>query len=177
MGKTAVIYKSKYGSTKKYAQWIAEELEADLFDVTQVNTEALGQYQTIIFGGGLYASGIIGSDFLVKNYELLAEKQIIVFTVGLANPQLTDYTNIIEKNFPPMMRESIKIFHLRGAIDYKKINITHKAMMALLKKKVTKIDEKDQDEETKMMLETYGQTVDFTDKSTVKDLVDYCMTK
>lgn len=177
MGKTAVIYKSKYGSTKKYAQWIAQELDSDLFDVTQVNAEALGQYQTIIFGGGLYASGIIGSDFLVKNYDLLKEKRIVVFTVGLANPQMTDYTHIIEKNFKPMMRESIKIFHLRGAIDYKNINITHKAMMAMLKKKVSKIDEKDRDEESKMMLETYGQTVDFTDRSAINDLLKYCRTE
>jgi len=176
MGKTTVIYKSKYGSTKKYAQWIAQALDADLYDITRVNAEALSQYQTIIFGGGLYANGIIGSDFLVKNYELLKEKRIVVFTVGLANPQLTDYTHIIDKNFPPMMRESIKIFHLRGAIDYKNINIPHKAMMAMLKRKVSKIDEKDRDEETKMMLKTYGQTVDFTDRSAINDLVDYCRT-
>ncbi len=85
MGKAVVIYKSKYGSTKQYAQWIAEALDADLFDVAKVRD--LGQYQTIVYGGGLYASGIIGSDFLVKNYELLKEKRIVVFTVGLAKPQ------------------------------------------------------------------------------------------
>lgn len=27
MDKTVVIYKSKHGSTKKYAEWIGEELE------------------------------------------------------------------------------------------------------------------------------------------------------
>lgn len=27
-----VIYKSKYGSTKRYAQWIAEETKADFFE-------------------------------------------------------------------------------------------------------------------------------------------------
>ncbi len=174
MGKAVVIYKSKYGSTKQYAQWISEALDADLFDVAKVSEQDLGQYQTIVYGGGLYASGIIGSDFLVKNYELLKEKRIVVFTVGLAKPQLTDYTKIIEMNFPPEMRESIKIFHLRGAMDYKHINIKHKAMMSLLVKKIRKIEEKDRDEEVKLMLQTYGQTVDFTDKSTIDGLVDYC---
>lgn len=172
MGKAVVIYKSKYGSTKQYAQWISEALDADLFDVAKVRD--LGQYQTIVYGGGLYASGIIGSDVLVKNYELLKEKRIVVFTVGLAKPQLTDYTKIIEMNFPPEMRETIKIFHLRGAMDYKQINIKHKTMMALLIKKIKKIEEKDRDEEVKLMLQTYGKTVDFTDKSTISDLVDYC---
>ncbi len=30
--KTAVIYRSKSGFVKKYAEWIAEETGADLFD-------------------------------------------------------------------------------------------------------------------------------------------------
>jgi flavodoxin len=30
--KTVVIYKTKYGSAKQYAQWIAEELKCDLFE-------------------------------------------------------------------------------------------------------------------------------------------------
>jgi menaquinone-dependent protoporphyrinogen IX oxidase len=94
--------------------------------------------------------------------------------VGLANPQLTDYAKIIEKNFPPEIRQAIKIFHLRGAIDYKHINIKHKAMMSLLMKKVSKIDEKDRDDEMNQMLDTYGQAVDFTDQSAINDLVVYC---
>lgn len=32
MKKTAVIYKTKYGSTKKYAEWIAQNLSCDIFD-------------------------------------------------------------------------------------------------------------------------------------------------
>ena len=32
MNKIAVVYKSRYGSTAKYAKWIAEELKADLYD-------------------------------------------------------------------------------------------------------------------------------------------------
>ena len=94
--------------------------------------------------------------------------------MGLANPQFTDYKHVIEKNFPPEMRESIRIFHLRGAIDYKNINITPKAMMAMLKKKVSEIEGNKRAAETKMMLDTFGQTVDFTDKMPIKELVGYC---
>ncbi len=37
--KTIVIYKSATGFTKKYAQWIAEALSADLFAVADVTVE------------------------------------------------------------------------------------------------------------------------------------------
>jgi len=36
MRKTVVIYKSKYGKTKQYAEWIAAELNAPLFDHTEI---------------------------------------------------------------------------------------------------------------------------------------------
>lgn len=31
MNKIVVVYKSKYGTSKRYAKWIAEETRADLF--------------------------------------------------------------------------------------------------------------------------------------------------
>ncbi len=174
MSSTVVIYKTIYGSTKKYAQWIASALNADLFDVSKIKAQTLAPYQTIILGGGLYASGILGSDIITKNFGLLKGKNIVVFTVGLANPKLTDYTAIIEKNFTAEITSAIKIFHLRGAMDYKTINLKHKAMMSLLVKKVGKIDEKERDDEINQMLDTYGKTVDFTDEASIAELVGYC---
>ncbi len=174
MVSTVVVYKTKYGSTRKYAEWVSKALNADLFDAADVRVQDLKEYRTIILGGGLYASGILGSDLITKNYGSLKEKNLVVFTVGLANPKLTDYSDIIEKNFPPDIRQSVRIFHLRGAIDYKSINLKHKAMMSLLVKKVGRIDEKDRDDEMKQMLDTYGQTVDFTDESSIAELISYC---
>ncbi len=174
MGKAAVVYKSKYGSTKQYAQWIAQALDAGLFDVSEVRAQDMDGYDTVILGGGLYASGVLGSDFITKNYGGLKGKNLVVFTVGLANPRLTDYSDIIEKNFPQEIRNSIKIYHFRGAIDYKNINLKHKAMMSLLVKKVNRIDEKDRDEEMKQLIDTYGQTVDFTDEASIAELISYC---
>ena len=78
----------------------------------------------IIFGGGLYASGINGISIITKNYDLIKEKDIIVFTVGLADPNIEEqFIPIINKNFTDEMKEKIKIFHLRGGIDYKKLGV------------------------------------------------------
>lgn len=48
MKKTAVIYKSEYGSTKKYAQWIAEELGADLLEAAKTKAAELRGYDIIL---------------------------------------------------------------------------------------------------------------------------------
>ncbi len=73
--KTIVVYKSKTCFTKKYAQWITEDLSADLFEVSKVNIDILTQYDTIIYGGSLYAVGIIGVKLITKNINKLKDKR------------------------------------------------------------------------------------------------------
>ena len=64
--KCLVTYASKYGSTKKYSQWIAEALACDIQDSKDVNRKLLEQYDVIIHGGGLYAGGLSGIHTIVK---------------------------------------------------------------------------------------------------------------
>jgi menaquinone-dependent protoporphyrinogen IX oxidase len=174
VNKTAVIYKSKYGSTKKYAEWIASELKSILFECSQIKPEDLLQYDTIIFGGGLYASGINGISLITKNFQTIKNKNIIVFTVGLAATEDKEiFKPIIEKNCTQELRNKIKFFHLRGGIDYKKLNFIHKPMMAMLKTMVSKKKPEEMTDEDRMMLDTYGEKVDFTDKNTIEPLISY----
>ena len=53
--KSIVIYKSKYGSTKTYAEWIASELSCEALDAKNIKADSLLEYDNIIYGGGLYA--------------------------------------------------------------------------------------------------------------------------
>jgi flavodoxin len=55
----AVIYKSKDGTTRRYAEWLAEDLGASLFEATTIKPNQLMDFDIVIYGGGLYAGGII----------------------------------------------------------------------------------------------------------------------
>ena len=170
MSKICVIYKTKYGTTKQYAQWIAESLEAPLFEASQVEPSQLSEYDVIIYGGGLYASGIIGVKLVTEN----PCKSLVVFTVGLANPDTTDYSKILTLNFSQDLLAKIKVFHLRGGINYKELGFVDKTMMStLVNLKVKKIPKEERTEEDELMLETYGDKIDFSDKTTIKPLIDY----
>lgn len=172
MSKTVIIYKSEYGTTKKYAQWIAEETEGDLFEQSEVEAKDLMKYDTIIYGGGLYASGIAGISFITTNYEEIKNKNIIIFTVGLAPTEDREiFIPIIEKNFTKEMREHLTFFHLRGGIDYSELGMKHKATMAMLKGVVSRKDLEELTAEDKELLATYGKSVDFTDRNTIKPIV------
>ena len=81
--KTIVAYKSKSGYTKTYAEWIAQELDCDIKENAELS-DIIG-YDTIIYGGGMYAGGFNGIKLITKNLDKLSGKKIALFAVG-SNP-------------------------------------------------------------------------------------------
>ena len=69
MAKTAVLFKSNYGSTKQYALHIAEALQADLFDMSRTKKIDLDKYDILVFDGGIYASKVNGIKFIASNED------------------------------------------------------------------------------------------------------------
>ena len=168
--KVLVAYQSKYGATRQYATWIAEELGAELCERTNVKPFELGEYDCVVYGGGLYAGGILGADWAAKT----ACKNLVLFTVGLADPANTDYSAILSKNSPREVRNSLKVFHFRGSIDYKKLSLVHRIMMAMMKwMTVGRKKPEEWTEEEKLFVGTYGNQVDFTDRSSITPLVEF----
>jgi hypothetical protein len=130
----------------------------------------LGGYDCVIYGGGLYAGGILGVDLVAKN----TCKNLVLFTVGLANPATTDYSAILRKSFPQGLPLHTQVFHLRGGIDYENISLVHRGMMAIMKKMtIGKRAYNKLSDEEKDFVDTYGGKVDFTDKASVAPLVAY----
>ena len=169
MNNVVVIYKSKYGTTKQYAELIAQALEAPIFEASKVKPSRLLSYDVVVYGGCLYAGRIGGIELVAKN----PCKLLVVFTVGIANPDITDYSVILKKNFAPDLLSTTKVFHLRGGINYKKLGIIHKGMMVMLKKTMANKAETELSSDDKAILETSGGKADFTDKNTIEPIVEF----
>lgn len=173
---TIIIYQSKYGFSKTYAQWLAQELEADLMQGVNVKIKDLKNYDTIVFGGGLYAGGMSGIAVLTKNFEQIKDKSLYLFTVGVAD--VSDEENIasirsnLQQKLSPEMQAKIGIYHLRGGMKYSKMSFVHRTMMKMMMKMVRKKPESELRAEDKMMLETYGQDVDFTNRASIMPMVE-----
>lgn len=176
MSKIAVLYKSTYGNTKQYAEWIADDLRADIHNIFRLTLSDLNQYDTIIFGGSLIASKISGFSFISKNYAALAGKNIIVFTTGItATDDTTALTAVINKNFTPQMKSEpptgIKHFHLPGCVNFKSLSITHRILMFMLNKGLNK--KTDKTPQDKLLINAYGKKLDLSNKSYIKPLTLY----
>ena len=73
-----ILYQSKYGATKKYAKWLSEKTGFPCVETKQARISDVREYDTILLGGGIYASGIAGLSFLRKNFKDLQGRKIIV---------------------------------------------------------------------------------------------------
>jgi len=173
MAKTVVVYKSKYGSTKKYAEWIAKAVDADILPHSKATIDKLLTYDIIIYGGVLYALGIIGFSLIKDNYARFKEKKLIVFSVGASPARKQALEDVMAKNFTDEMRENIHYFHLRGGLNYKKMNFIDKTLMFLLMKKIARMKPEERDEDSKALFATYGKTVDFSSEKNIQPIADY----
>lgn len=54
----------------------------DCVETKKADIATVAGYDTVLLGGGIYASGIAGLGFLKKNAEALRDKKIAVFCVG-----------------------------------------------------------------------------------------------
>ena len=171
MQRVAVIYKTKYGSTEKYARWIAQDVNADLYKSGSVSIDSLMAYDTIVYCGGLYAGGMLGFSSIKKNYGRLSRKKLIVVAVGATTKNEAAAKEIKEKNLTAEMKDNIPFFLLRGGLDYKRMNAKDRMLMYLLVKSLKSKNPDKLDNDAKGIIATYGKTVDFTNKSAIAPIV------
>ncbi len=86
MSKTGVFYGSSTGNTETAAKQIAELLNADVFDVSSQPTEALTEYNNLIFGSSTWGEGELQDDWEEFITELggadLQDKVVALFGYG-----------------------------------------------------------------------------------------------
>lgn len=177
MTDAVVIYRSKYGSARKYAEWIAESLNASLFECSTVNASDFTSFNTIVYGGGLYAGGLNGISFIKRNFKYLQDKNLILFTCGIADPQNQTNKEHIQQNISralsPSMMKKIKVFSLRGGIDYQRLSFVHRVMMGALRRALLRKKPEDLTEEDRQLLDTYGGAIDFVNKASIDPILEY----
>ena len=169
-----IIYGSQYGTAKKYAEELAKRTRIDIKsyeDVTDINL-----YETVIYVGGLYAGSVLGMKKTLCKILQCQNKKIIIATVGLADPMDVENTDNIKSCMQRQLSNELygnaHIFHLRGGIDYSRLNFKHKTMMRLLYKKALGLPEAKKTPEVKALIETYNQKVDFVDFRSLSNLIN-----
>ncbi len=169
--KGIVVYKSKYGATQTYAKWIAEELNFDIKEHKEMSAEKLAQYDTIIYGGGIYAETIAGVTLITKNMEKLKNKKIAVYTTAITPVDCREYYEemVYNKNFKK--GQNIKVFNFMGKMKMDELTLVHKTAIKTLKKIMS--DKENPTKMEKMLVALCDFDGDLTDKNSITPLIEY----
>ena len=139
--KAVVIYTSKRGSTKQYAEWIHEELskicECDLFAFEESKKINLYEYDLIIYGGWIRGSGIVNFDVLRSRLDGELLDKMIVFGAGVANETPENYMQVWSLNIgkiDPKNKHKAILYILGGRYDPAKVTGFDGMLMKISKK-------------------------------------------
>ena len=167
-----IIYGSNYGTTQCYAEKLSKMTGIPLINYKEIKD--LSPYDRVIHFGGLYAGGVKGLKQTVK--ALPKKAKLFIVTVGLADVTDRENTDNIKQSIKRQVNDEIfdraEIFHLRGGIDYKKLNFKHKTMMTLLYNKAKNLPEEKKTADVKAMIETFNKQVDFIDFTSLNQILE-----
>lgn len=165
MNDTIIIYRSKTGFSRRYAQWLAEELACQALDYRERSRLRLAEYGAIILVGGLYAGQMAGLGWLKKQLPRLQGKRVAALAVGCAPMDTPDLPQSMEKLFGPT--PEIRGFYCQGGLDYQHMGAVDRAMMAALRAALRR------KKDAQAMLEGISHSFDGARRENLSEILDW----
>ncbi len=172
MKKGIIVYQSKYGATKKYAEWLHDLTHFDCIETSKANVNDIAAYETVLLCGGLYAAGIAGISFLKKNFGRLKNKKLAVLCVG-ASPYDANALSFIKSRNLCKKLGNIPLFYGRGAWNESNMKFLDRTLCKMLQKSIAKKDPATYEPWMEALMHARGQNCDWTDKSYLTPLLEY----
>ncbi len=170
--KTLVIYSSQTGFTKRYAEWLAEDLSGSLMTfekAKQQSTDYFESFEAIIYGGWAMAGKIVNSQWFLENAENWKGKRLILFCVGASPTDHPDLQMTMDQILSAEEKEYIRLFYCPGGLDYSKMSIANKMMMKIFAAML----KKDKDPIKREQGEYVSHSYDISDRKYIQPIVDY----
>ena len=175
MDKSIIIFGSKYGTTKSYAQELSKRIGVNSISYREI--KSLTSYDTVIYLGGVYVGQILGLSKTLKKYPLNFNQSLIIVAVSLSDSKdATSFeriSNSLSKLLPLELFEKCKIFNLQGGLDYQKLNFLYKFMMRAVYKSAKKDTTKNESNGIITMMENPDKKISFVDFKSLNKIEDF----
>jgi len=143
--KTAIIYLSKYGTTKKVAGMIGARLtddEVTMIDLNEDQSPDLSFYERIIVGSSVYTGSAKKKfkEFLAVNHvSLFAVREVGLFLCGM-EPDSVKQQEEMDRSFPEeLLRHSKVRGFMGGEFLLEKMNFIDRLIIKKLMKTTTSV--------------------------------------
>lgn len=167
--KTIVIYNSQTGFTKRYAEWIAEAMEADCLDLSAAKKKNLAEYEAIVFGGWACAGSINKIGWFKSNLDKWYDKKLIAFCVGGSPMDSPEIEPALKQNFSELELKKVNLFYCPGGFNYEKMSAPSKLMMKMFIKMLKA--KKDKSEAEQEMIKMISSSYDISDRKYIEPIL------
>jgi menaquinone-dependent protoporphyrinogen IX oxidase len=131
--KGVVVYASHYGTTRRYAVWVATQLGFECIEAISKDVPDPAPYDCVIMGGSVYAGGWLMRAWAERNALALEGKRVYAFTVStLSASKAEEHAAVVKRNLPKNLQDKIQAWHFGGAIDPKKLRFFHRIMFRMV---------------------------------------------
>ncbi len=150
MKKVAIVYTSKFGHTKQYADWLAAHLgkdDADVINIAAFNPTQLLAYKLIIFASCVYGDKMPIMDFVKKNMAGVSPAKTMFMAVSWYTTDSEEAVQkLVEENYPDQFKGKVPLYVLNSGIDKKKISVADKAKLLASQVMIEKKDGRSNDD-------------------------------
>ena len=166
-----IVYASRYGSTKRYADRLSELTGVEAVDYSMVKD--LTVYDKVVYMGSVVAGTVTGLKKTVS--KMRGGQELVIVSVGMIDPKDPDNVSgirsIIRQQIPAELYDESRIFHLHGCIDYPNLKLSHRMLMSMMRSMASKKPESELDAVSRTVLATYGKRIDNVDLSALDVIV------
>ena len=172
--KTIIVYTSQTGFTKRYAQWLAEELEADVITLDEAkkkNDSYFNGADAIVYGAWAMGGKFVNSEWFTKKIPDWKGKKLALMGVGASLAANPDVEEVLDNIFTDEERKYAKAFYCQGGIAYEKMKLPSKLAMKAFASMVK--NKKGATDKEREMGEMISHSYDISDKKYVMPIVEY----
>ena len=171
MEKVAILYFSKTGYAKRYAEMLAKATQGELFDTKKMhNLNAVQNFDVIVFVASVMGGRLNGYHLIDHNIFDIEKKRKIFVAVGLTPPLEPVLAQLTQTNTPFGFEGQIKFFQLRGGMDASKLSLMDKMLMRNIRKRLEQQSSKNVVEEE--MYQAIINGADYVDEKNIAPVVE-----
>ena len=170
----SLVWRCVFGQqifTKRYAQWTAEAVKADCFELSEAREKDLSGYEAVVFGSWVCAGSLSKFGWFKSNMDKWKDKKLAVFCVGASpadNPEVQDF---LKQNFGGPEFAGVRVFYCPGGFCYEKMGMKSKLMMKVFMKALKAKKEKTEAE--KEMVRWISSSYDISDRKYIEPVLEY----
>lgn len=173
-GGALVLYTTKHGATQRYAEAIAQPLDALVKEAAYAKIAKAKTYDAIVLGCCVYMGKIKGLDFFSAYAEEMKDKRLVLFTCGIYDP--ADET--VRANLDAQIKKAlgdaaqyVQVFHLRGSVRWQSLGLAERVLMKALLADMKKKPEAERTLIENQLIEAEGGAIDFSDEADLAPIV------